>query len=441
MEATKATCDGCGRQVKAKLSKDGVRVNLPRGWRRIADQTLCNDQHRGGKKIPGCISQRYYVRAFRVQIVGLAEAENDGRTMEEFRAALSAAARESARYGNWLVQRLFAADPAASTPRDEWPKTKDGKPKLPPMPAVDSYAPQQFPLLSGATISALSQMVTKWYGERRFEAFAALSRTLDSFRFGYLPIECRAADWQIVSVDNKPVFRRIAVGPGKSWAVNVWCDTRNLQYLQACMSGEAVPLAMKVVRSTKRSNPGAPPTKAWFCRVAVLLPRKAPRASHVENTLTLGHDPGSLLYGETEDGAVFELPGTDLRKIIVGGDKADRRRQQDNAHYRATMSKRKAARWAKDRTRQCAARARKVDHLIACAAAALVRWCVSNKITSVDYEVADRGFAPHFPWRALRDRIACGLEAAGVALHVLGAAGETEHTESAALAELENETT
>lgn len=439
-----ATCSGCGRQVKAKLATDGETLKLPRGWRRIGGEMLCNDQGRGETKKSGCISRRYYVRSFRAQITGMAATE--ARTWEECRRAMAESARMSAAYGNWFTRELFAHDPAAATPPAEWPRTKDGKPKLPPLPVVNGYRPDLFPRLSGATISALAQMVRGWYSERRFEMFVALDRSIENYRFGFLPIEVRAADWKIKQAGDRYEFHGLTLAPGKSWAVSVYCDPRNLAHLKACANGTAEALALKVVRRTKQPIPGTngKPTRAWFCRVSVLLPRTPRRASHAETTLTLGHDAESLLYGSLEDGSEFEYPGWDVRKMIVGGDKADRKRQQQDSLYRGVMPRRKLKRWRQDRTRASESRARKIDYQVHCAAAALVRWCRSRGVTSVDYEITDRGFVSHFPWRKLRDYIACGLEAADIALHVVGQESidnGSDSNDSVALAEPGRETT
>lgn len=448
MSDVHATCDGCGRKMKARPTKDGTGIKAPRGWRRIGDQLLCNDQHRGGQTICGCISTRYMMRSFRIEIVGLAEEPADGgRTIGDFRAALTAAARESARYGNWLVQRLYAIDPAASTPRESWPKTRDGKAKLPPLPELDAYAPREFPGMSPAGMSALSKMIRQWYESRRYEAFVALSRSIENYRFGYLPIECRAQDWQLLRLSGEReryVVRRLAIQPGKSWSVVVYCDAHNLARLQACASGRAQSLSLKIVRGTKRMFPGSgTPTKTWFLRVSGLFPRPASRrASHVERTLTLGHDADALLYGTLDDGDVFELPGHDVRSLIVGSSRADRRRQIDDTLLRGVMPRRKARRWRANRTRICELNRRKVDYLVRSSAAALVRWAIRRGVTSIDYEIADRGFVPKFPWHKLRDAIACSCEAAGIALHTIGAAPAEDvgDNESAALAGPRSET-
>ena len=106
-------------------------------------------------------------------------------------------------------------------------------------------------------------------------------------------------------------------------------------------------------------------------------------------------------------------------------------RQQDSSLIRGIWSNRKAARWAANRTAKCEARQRKIGKLLEVYAAALARWCVSHGVTSVDYDVTDRGFLPHGPWRRLADRINTSLENEGIALHVLG---KTKQDDSGALA-------
>ena len=180
-------------------------------------------------------------------------------------------------------------------------------------------------------------------------------------------------------------------------------------------------MGLKIVRRSKTLGNGTP-AKAWFFRVSVMLPRKPKRQSHQEITLTLGHDAESLLYGTLEGKEdVFEFTGASVREIIVNGDKADRKRQSELSMTRAFVSKRGWKRWSRKRTNVAENRQRQIAHQVKLAAASLVRWCRSRGVTSVDYETADRGFVPHFPWRALRDRIACALENESIDLHVLGA--------------------
>jgi hypothetical protein len=288
------------------------------------------------------------------------------------------------------------------------------------------------------------QMVRGWYSERRFELFVTMARSVDNYRFGRLPVEVRAADWKIASYDaNKGVgvVRGLTVGPGKSWAAKIYCDVRNRQRFALLTSGDAIPLALKIVRGTKEPFPGATTrSKAWFVRVSAMFPRSERQRSKSLRTLTLGHDPGSLLFGYLDDVSAgrpnqpddetFEFHGDAVREMIVGGDRSDRRRQQDHSLTRPLMSRRKFRRWRLDRTRRCENRARKIDMQLRLAAAALVRWCQQRGVDDVIYDTSDRGFVPHFPYRRLRDYIGCGLEAAGVSLVTTGEAADAPESEA-----------
>lgn len=416
------TCP-CGKTAKARPNKDGA-PKVPKTWRRINDVLTCRD----------CAKKNYYTRAIRVEIRGVAPGEE--RTTNEFRQTLSKASSAAARFGNWYIQRLYAADLACAPTLE---KTKDGKTKLPPMPDVDYYreAVKAFPELSGGGISGLAQMVKQWYGARRFDALIALNRSVESYRFGYLPVEVRKQDWKLLRDAEGKLTIRCSVNPGRSWTVSVYADVRGRSQLEQIEHGEAIPLACKIVRATKQpvAGSGAPPRKAWFFRISAMFPRKPRRQSHQEVTLTLGHDAEYLLFGaidgSDEERHVYQSPGVTLKQLIVGGDKSDRAHQQEWSAARGIWSRRKVARWSKDRTRMCENRRRKIGKLIELEAAKLARWCVRSKVTSVDYETADRGFVPHFPWRQLRDKIAFALERESIGF---AAIGSTNQEDSEALA-------
>jgi hypothetical protein len=405
-----AKCSVCGREQKTKPNKAGG-LKVPRGWRNLPAGLACGD----------CAREAYYTRAFRVEIRGLAEGED--REYADFRKALSAASKASARYGNWLVQQLYAQDLAAG-PRLE--KTKDGKEKLPPCPSVDAYRPELFPELSGGCISGLSQMVKAWYSARRFDALVRLNRSVENYRFGYLPVEVRKQDWSLRQTEDDKLAVRCGITPGKSWLVKIYADGTNYSRLRAIQAGAAIALSLKVIRAGKRLADGRP-VKSWFFRISAMFPRTAPRQSHQEITLMLGHDRGSLLFGSLEGSdEVFEFPGVALRKIIVGGDKSDKRFQQEQSMQRGLWSKRKSKRWGRDRTAMSESRQRKIKKQIELVASSLARWCLSHGVTSVDYETKDQGFICHFPWCALRDSIANALEPLNIGLHVLEATVQEE---------------
>jgi hypothetical protein len=400
-----AQCTICGAQRKTKPNKLGG-TKCPRGWKLLPTGLSCGD----------CKKNAYYMRGFRIEIRGLADDEE--RDVKEFYRALSAAASASARYGNWIVQRLYALD-AAAAPTLE--KTKDGKTKLPPCPAFDYYraAADAFPELARGCIPTLYQMVRGWYSARRFDSLVCLNRSIESYRFGYLPVEVRKQDWSLKCDAEGKFSIKCAIAPGKSWHVKVYGGKINLTRLRQIASGTSIPLACKIIRGSKVGANGEP-RKAWFFRISAMFPRVVRRQSHQEITLTLGHDAGCLLFGILEGSdEVFEFPGDTLRKMIVGGDKSDKRHQIENSLQRGIWPKRKQARWGRDRTARCASRQRKIKKQIELVAAALARWCRAHGVTSVDYEITDRGFICHFPWRTLRDDIGNALEREGIALAVV----------------------
>lgn len=409
---TTAICCGCSREQKAKPNRDGA-PKCPRGWKAVGDGLLCRE----------CKAERFFIRAVRMKIVGVHPSDGGkqaAREMPELRAALSAAAKASARFGNWYVQRLFAADLAVA-PLE---KTKDNKSKLPPCPEIEGWyreAVAMFPDLSGGCLSGLSRSVRAWYSSRRWDALIGLSRSVESYRFGYLPVHVREQETRVeVDADGKYVLR-ISITPGQSWALSIYVDGRNLAYLRKIMAGDATKLAAKIVRRSGATLPGQPPKKAWYAQVSAMFPRTlGRRASHQEITLTLGHDPGCLLFGTLEGSDdVFEFPGVALKNTIVGGDKTDRALQQEHSLARGVWSKRKLSRWQRDRSEQSRSRQRKIKSQLQLAAAALARWCLAHDVTSVDYDTAPRGFVPHCPYRELRDALTHALEPHGIGLHVL----------------------
>ena len=63
-----------------------------------------------------------------------------------------------------------------------------------------------------ASIVALGKMVRDWYHSRRFEALVMLDRSVENYRFGYLPIEIPKQGWKIARDDE-----RAALGHDANW--------------------------------------------------------------------------------------------------------------------------------------------------------------------------------------------------------------------------------
>ena len=412
---TTVTCPGCSRERKTAMAKDGT-PKTPTGWCKMTDGSLlCGE----------CVNKRFYRRSVRVKIVGLVETD-DERDIKQFHADLWKAARASARFANWYVRQLFVADPA-NVP--DLPKTKDGRVKLPPMPEVAFYEPALFPDLAPASIVALGKMVRGWYVAHRYETFVKLDRSVGSYRLGFLPIEIPKQAWSLTVGPDGKFSLRTQVGPGRSWNVRVYADACNLATIRKMLDGKVTPLGLKLVRASANSAAGssAPSRKAWFFKIGALIERTTARVSRQEITLTLGHDAGaSSLERSTAATTCLNFREIPCARIIVGGDKRDKTMQHEQSLRHGIWSRRKLKRWGQDRTAMANNRRRKVEDQIKLAAASLARWCRSHGVTSVDYDIRDRGFVSHFPWFALRASIFSALEAHGIALHVMGSEALTK---------------
>lgn len=183
------------------------------------------------------------------------------------------------------------------------------------------------------------------------------------------------------------------------------------------------------VRRARAPRPGeSKRVRVWYLRVSAQVPRPAKRKPRglTERTLTLGFDAESLLYGTIEGvEEPFIYPGYELRKNIVKFERLDRRRQIDNSLHYEGWSRRKAKRWAQDRTAACDKRLAKIKAELALCAATLVRVCQRHDVTAVDFDTTPRGFLDTFPYAALKQRIKTSLENAGIAAHFL-AGNETQ---------------
>jgi len=415
----------CGAQAETRPNKDG-EPKVPRRWRRLSGAMVCHQ----------CVADRYYTRAFRVPMRGLAGDTKDERTKKDFYAALTNAGRESAQFANWYVRKLELADDGYDPSQQA--TTKDGKTKLPALPAVDYYgdAVSRFKHISGAGLSALAQIVERYYRADRFAVLVALNRRPRSYRFGELPIEIRRQSWSLVreeGADGGSYWAiRAQITPGKSYTIKLWADRDAMVRLRQIESGAAEPLACKIVRASK-PGPGGKPRKVWFFRIAALFPRvdRSKRATH---TLALCHDANLLLVGRrnASDAAEdrLEIPGRKLRVMISGGDVADRQWQQQDSTARGLWSRRKRQRvFARDRASMASRRNLRIIDQIKLVADAVGRWCVSHDVGEVVYTATDRGWITHFPWYRLQAAIGNRLERDAIAYTVLGAAGKDTEIE------------
>jgi len=410
-ESITITCVDCSVERNTPVAKDGSG-KTPSGWRKID----------GGYRCARCQKKSYVGRSIRLRIVK--PAANEDRDRQAMYRALNAASAESNKFANWYLQRLLAADLLQLAHCEGLPQT-NGKSKLPPSPKVDWYrdGTRLFPSCAPSSLVQQARMVASYYARERFAALVAMNRNVRSYRWDGLPVIVNAQAWKLVRIEDQRIVLRAQIGPGKSWHLDVFAEGENLHRMRQITDGAIIPGTAVFVRRARAPRPGETNrVRVWYLRISAQVPRATGKKTKTANSiLTLGYDAESLLYGSVDDSEeIYEYSGYELRKSIVKYERLDRRRQIDASIRRQHWSKRKARRWAVDRTAACERRANKTTAEIDLCAAHLVRWCESHGITEVNFDRSPRGFLDTFPYRRLADRIQTSLENAGIAIYFSG---------------------
>lgn len=420
------TCARCGASSSGRPNKEG-QAKLPRGWLRAGEEPVC------GK----CREAAWMLRSVRVTISG--PLCGDDEPIESYRArqhelwlALGAAARDSARLANWLVQRLLAADPLAAMTQDEidaLPRTRGGGPKVPPCPEIDYYrtATARFGALAPKAIVSIAQRVREVYSEERFAALVALSRGVRSYVRHELAVDVPSQAWRIERAGKRWVLRT-AIAPGASWRLVVYADAWAAGYLEQLADGRALGRGLQLVRrgvrerETDSREQHGRRKKVWCAQLALLVPRPTRRrqAADREVTLVLGHDAEALWYGHLleEPGVEYTWRGERLRRLVGqpshGG---------EDPLWRRGLARRRQRRWLESHQRRARRRDDRIQAELDTAARDCGLWCRRQGVTSVDYDATDRGyFGGRGPYHLAARRLALALENQGIALHQVGAA-------------------
>ncbi len=404
-------CVDCGAEGKSTAAKSGG-ARTPKRWRKVAAGFRCQK----------CQAAQYMGRSIRLRITGPADGED--RTTAQMYQALNAASSASNCFANWLLQQLLAAD-QLQLAAVSGEKTKDGKLKIPPLPKLETWYRQAttlFPECAPTSLCQQKQMIERYYGKERFAALVAMNKNVRSYRWDALPVVVHVQSWKLLRIDGDKIVLRAQIGPGKSWTLNVFATGENLLRMRQLADGEVIPGTAMFVRRAREPRPGeAKRVRVWYMRISAQVPRPTKRLARrvTEKTMSLVYDADALLFGSIEgDDDPFEYPAVELRKFVVKFDRLNRARAIDNSYIRQHWSKRKAKRWASDRTAACHKRANQVKAQIELCAATLVRVCESRDVTAVDFDATRRGWLPSFPYAALEQRITTSLENAGIALHV-----------------------
>lgn len=411
------TCE-CGATAKARPAKDGSAKTPMRWCKNIDGSFMCHK----------CREAKYITRTIRCEVSGLADSET--RTLKEFVGAAYDCSRACNRGANWLLQRLFAIDPA--TDPTTWTKTAKGSTVLPALPEFNncySEMTRAFPEISPSVITQLASSVRRYYCKERFEVLVALSRSTRSYRSTALPIPIPMQAWKFIVLPDGFYGAQLAVSPGKSWKVKLRIDANRRSYVTQIMEGVApfrgtatLKLISREMRSGERKGTKI---QQWTLLVSGRFPRKRQRQNHQEITLQLGNDAKCLWVGQIlesdRDDDFWEFPAVRLKERIVRHAMRDKRRQIDDSQMPRTISRRAQKRLKESRTAHCDTHQAFVAKEIEQQIAALVRRCVSRGVTSVDYDITDRGWTKSFPWYRLREKLAIALENEAIGLHLIGA--------------------
>lgn len=422
------TCCVCGQQPKGKklgpdkyapyvpvALKDGT-ARLPRNWKWATDTDM---------RCPVCTQANYLPRSLRLRITGCASGSEE--EWSEVKSHLNEASWQVACFANWYLQQLLAADLAMAPYAG----------KMPPAPEVEWYAEatKLFPAIAPRGLCTAARMVAKYYNERRFEVLVKKKRNVDTYRWDGLPVPVSSQAWKIVAID-KAILLRIQGAPGKSWLLKVFADGPSLAAMRQIVAGEAEPGAAFFVRRARAPRPGEAKgekrKRSWFLRISGLVPKPSRKnATSTLKVLTLGHDREALLYGVTDDDNDEPLivPAQDIREMLAGHRKRDRKRQVDATTWYLAMPARKRRRWAARRTAGCDKQQAKLDYAIKCVASHVAFRCERLGVGEVNYDTTPREWIESFPYRKLRSAITCALEARGIALHVSGA-GDQDNDET-----------
>lgn len=365
--------------AKCALTRETAGNRQPRDWKKIHGEDLCGS----------CVKNAYIIRAHTFCVV-----EPLSCGWKDLEASLREVWGAATACSNWIMTKLFAADPGRLL----------GATKLPPMPRTYFYpeARRLWPDLVPNTVSSLEQEITAKYRKHRFAILWTGKEALPSFRYPQpLPIHNR--EWRCEREDGRPVVAlrltqnggwiRLRLKGGPRYA-------RQLRAFDLLESGEAISGAAAIYRR------GA--GKEIFVKLVARMPRAAEQERSGE--LHVRTDPDSMFVGLNEKDAVLW------------------NKHADQARRWAMEHRRQLQRWADDskferrpvpafsvRRQQAAARYhRRMDTLCHQTAAEIAGYAARRKFAAVVLTDIGQRFLDEFPWFRLRALIAEKLDAAGI---------------------------
>jgi hypothetical protein len=351
-----------------------------------------------------CWRERYSLRSIALPVV-----EPVGEDWAAFREALKDGWTEATAAANWMMTELYARD-----------VRRHGEEKMPRMTRVYLYpeARLRFPGLASQTVATIENHMQAAYRAARYEVVWTCAASLPVYRYP-LPLPVHNQSWEATTIADRPVAR-VRLGD-RWWKLRLKGGPRLKRQTEAyrqIVSGEAVrgELALYRIRAhngklTGRPNGDQQVKYTVICKMVAWLPRARSSGPHQPGGSLRVSTAGDVLLAalNARDEHVWRYHGDHLTRWIAEHRRRLARFADDQkAEHRPTppFADRRTSATVKYRNRMSSA--------IREIAAQVVGYATRRGFFALEYDDSITGFAPEFPYAALREQILSKCEAAGL---------------------------
>lgn len=391
-------CSACDA-VKVLPSKTGGE-RLPNGWKRIAEDVLCED----------CVGTRYHLSAIELPVVGPVCTGEPGQTgsrpleWPELRDRLRAAWIATTQSSNWIVRQLALSDPGMSA---------EGKLATMPKQYLYPELRKRWPSLTTAAVPSLERAVTRKYRACRLK-IATCQQSLPTMRYP-VPLPIAGSTYKVweddggrllVSflLDSERVTLRLRGGPNYR---------RQLSGLRAIMTGEAKQCELSIYRrnaSPSDHRNGDTAATRVFAKFVARFPKRVSERAGVAAMHT-GGDAFFTLFDECKN-QILRWNGDHIRRRIRAYDeqlqrlredlKAEKRlgRDRDGILARMDILAQNQNAWLHSLCHEMSA--------------SVVTMLARRKVATLLYVDVDKSYVDHFPWAAFRLKLETKASALGI---------------------------
>ena len=374
----------------------GKRARLPRGWKRVGEQTLC----------PACKSKAYVLRAVTFPVVGPV-----GIDWPSLRVMLRDSWSETTACANFLMTELYSRD-----------CRRNGQEKLPKWEVPYLYPATARFRLPSTSRAALEQAIKGKYRAKRYDLLWTCECSLPNFRYP-VPYAVPNQAWRArfgteeERLANVPLVALPFVGNEGRITLRLRGGAeyrRQLAAFRKIVSGEAIQgeLAIYRVRASEpdgrngdRSNEAARPVWRVLAKLVAWFPRAAPTARTAERFFNLRTDKDCFLYGVLQDREEPWIVNADHVREWCFQHRRWLQRMSEDAKHERRKPKRRRARTLVEYDSRGGKHKHRMDSFVRETAAHTVAFAARNNVTRICYDATESGYLPSFPWFAFRGRL------------------------------------